>query len=869
MSNSKNAFARQFIRRLSMSALALSAMPVSAACAQEADEELVVIGYRAQNQQAIAAKRLDERVMEYLSSDDIGQQPDYNIADSFRRLPGIQTVFDEDEGRYVAIRGLNPSYTLGSLDGSTLATAERGNRQLNMESIPSTAVRSVEVIKSRTPDTDGNAIGGTLNLVTRSAFDQDGLYAAGNFFIGTSDSQDVPGEGFNRDSDDGLNYRFDGTLSTTFGANDQFGILVSANYSLKRRDQERLLPQSVPLNVTAAPTPVSALTGQTDLLWSTYPNSVDRYGGTVKFEYQPTNTFSSGVAFTFFQQDDNELRHSQRLRNGTGGSASFVRFNDYPLEKPLFVGQAFAEWDLDDNQRLDARIAYSEATFSEPSNEVLFNLASPAAGFNLDLDGAVPVGTNLDPRLNDPTRYAFASYAPYEDDSDEYVTEGQINYGFNTERGDDGWGFGFGAKYREITRNNDRTQNIWLPAAGAALNLSQFDQIESYTPIFANFQQQFVDFQSFLDYFNANRAQFQLDAVNSNRQSIGSDWVVEETVGAIYALARHAGPNHSIIFGGRWEQTETSVDRISRKTIAGADVFSPVSQDGEYDNFLPSITISYNLTDDLKLRAGMARAVGRPNLSSLGGAETVASDGTISRGNANLEARLGDSVEASLEYYLPGDAGLIALAVFHKDIENEIVTRSSRELIDGVLTTVNQPINGDEAEVRGLEVSFVKNTFDMLPGFLANFGVSANATWIQGETSLGTPGGLPLELDYLQGQAQFLGNVALFYEDGPLQARATYAYIGEYVTATSFGAATLNGLATQRVNNERFDAPTRTLDLQARYSVLENLELIGEVRNFTGENKVNYFNDATTGVEYIRDISTYGRQFWIGAAFKY
>src|SRR5690606_18666197 len=126
------------------------------------------------------------------------------------------TVFDEDEGRYVSVRGLNPSYTLGSFDGATMATAERGNRQLNMEAIPSTAVGGLEIIKSRTPDIDGNAIGGTVNLRTRSAFDHYGLYAVANAFVGGSNSTAVPGKGYNRGSDDGMNFRFDGTVSKTF-----------------------------------------------------------------------------------------------------------------------------------------------------------------------------------------------------------------------------------------------------------------------------------------------------------------------------------------------------------------------------------------------------------------------------------------------------------------------------------------------------------------------------------------------------------------------------------------------------------------------------------------------------------------------------
>jgi TonB-dependent receptor len=827
---------------LTVSAFALAAAPAAAQQGPAAEagvaETVTVTGYRAQNEEAVRTKREAEIVADFLSSDDIGQQPDYNIADSFRRLPGVQTVFDEDEGRYVSIRGLNPSYTLGALDGSTIATAERGGRQLNMESIPSTAVKRIEVQKSRTPATDGNAIGGTLNLITRSAFDRPGFYAAGNAFIGTSDSQAVPGEGYNRDSDDGINYRVDGTVSYTFGAADQFGVLFTGNYSVKRRDQERLLPQVVPTTVSPTRTPVSAL-GQVDLLWSTYPNSVNRYGGTLKLEWMPSDAFDGGASFTYFQQDDNELRHSLRLRNGTGANATFVRFNDFPIEKPLLVGQTWANWTPNDDHSFDARVSYSEATFSEPSNELLFRLSGAAPTFDVQLSSQVAVPFNVDPRVANPASYAFTSYTPYEDDSDEYVMEAQANWGWNTERGDYGWGLGAGVKLREITRDNDRTQTLYTGYTGTTpLTLDQFDLPTSYTPIYAGFNQIFVDFAAFERFFNANRQLFTVDVLNTNRQTIGSDWVVEERVSALYGLIRHAGERHSLIFGGRFERTETDVERFSRTATGGLLVsdFRRTTQEGEYDDFLPSVTLAYDLTDRLKLRSGIYAAVGRPNLSSLGGSETINADGSISRGNAELQAREGVSTEASLEYYFPGDQGVATVGVFRKDIDNEIETLVTFEDINGVRTQVNQPVNIATAEITGIELMLLQNRLEFLPGPLADFGFSLNATFFDF-----TP--------VLTGQADFLGNFALFYERGPFQARATYAYL----------AATPTG-------GGRLDKHTNNLDLQARFQLLERVELIGEVRNATDENKVNFFGPE---FQYARDVNFYGRQFWIGAAFRY
>ncbi|WP_439532432.1 TonB-dependent receptor [Polymorphobacter sp.] len=818
------------------------------ATADAGEDAIVVTGFRAQNRLAVEAKRDSDIIAEFLKSDDIGQQPDYNIADSFRRLPGVQTVFDEDEGRYVSIRGLNPSFTIGSFDGATMATAERGNRQLNMEAIPSTAVASLEVLKSRTPDIEGNAIGGSINLVTRSAFDKPGTFLIGNAFLGISDSQAIPGTGFGRSSDDGLNFRADGTFSTRFGPDGNYGIVLTGSFSRKRRDQERLLPQAVPTTTGTTPAPAGA---NTNLLWSTYPNSVDRYGGTAKFEARPAPGLEASIAYTYFSQDDTEIRHSQQLLNTAGGS--FVRFNDFPIRKPLHVGQGKINYDSDNGHHFALRGSYSQATFLEPSNQVRFNLIGAAPTFDLELDGPYPVATNIDPRFDDPAQYRFALYDPYEDNSTDKVTEGQFDYGWNNQRGDEGFGIGAGAKYRKTVRDNDRTQDIYAPATGIDLRLSQFNQAENYQPIFGNFNHLFVDFQGFLDYFNANPGVFVRNARDSDRQNIGGDWRFEEKVSAGYGLLRHKGERHTIIVGARYEKTEVAATSVSRATVAGADVFTPITRTNNYDDFLPSITGLYDLTDNVRLRAAWFKAVGRPNPNQISGQELINADDSISRPNFALQPRRGDSYEASFEYYMPEGLGIIALGVFHKKIRDEIYTFSTIETIDGVQRNVSQPRNAESAKVTGFEANVILNRLDFLPGFLSNFGVSGNMTFLDGRIVIRDQT-TRRPLDQLPGQAEFLANAAVFYEQGPVRARVSYSHVGALLSSVNAS----NPAADQTA--AAFD----TFDGQIRIKANSAIEIIGEVRNLTNAERLTFTGP---NQDIARDINRFGRQFWIGAAF--
>jgi hypothetical protein len=117
-----------------------------------------------------------------------------------------------------------------------------------------------------------------------------------------------------------------------------------------------VVPVTTP-QVGAGPATTPAGAG-TNLLWSNYPNSVDRYGGTAKLEAQPAPGLEASIAYTYFAQDDNELRQSQQLLNTSGGS--FVRFNDFPIRKPLHVGQAKLDYETDDGHdfKKNANIVY-------------------------------------------------------------------------------------------------------------------------------------------------------------------------------------------------------------------------------------------------------------------------------------------------------------------------------------------------------------------------------------------------------------------------------------------------------------------------------------------------------------------------------
>lgn len=835
--------------------------PVENGTTTSQNNEIVVTGFKLQNQLAIEAKRASDTTADFLAADEINRQPDYNIADAFRRAPGVFTIFDEDEGRYVGIRGLNADFTVAQLEDALVATAERGNRRVNLEAIPSSSVKRLEIFKSRTADIEGNAIGGTINLVTRSAFDANGLYLAGSAAIGFTDNQDVPGEGFGRSSDNGASYRGEFTFTDTF-ANDTIGVVFSGAYLKRRRDQQRFSAG------TYSSTALNSFPTVPSTTYQGYPNTIERFGGFAKIEFQPSETFHIDAFVSRYTQEDTELRLGQQINlRGTqtvNGDANdfpqgqaFIRFNDFFIDKPLFTAQSHLRWEPAEGHLLRAAVSYSEATFHEPSNQILFTTANNRSelGGSYTFEGLAPVVEVNDPGFYlNGANYPFTSYLFYEQFSDDFVEEYSADYSYNRGRGDRGIGFDAGIQFRNNRREFDEDRSTFRLNSGNTIDARDFVRGETFSGPFNQTDQLIFDGAAFLNFFGANRTLF-----NEAVSNTAADYLFEENVLAAYGQLAFRGDNFNILAGLRYESTDTIVER--QRNVAGTP--TRVERTSSYDNWLPSITGYYNITDNLRLRASWFKAVGRPNPIDLAGSEsvTVGGDGTpqLSRGNPDLRARQADSFDAGIEYYFPGNQGLISAAVFHKDINNEIFRFQDEELIDGVLTRVTQPRNVSQARLTGFELSLILNDLGNLIGFIPGLGVSTNFSYFDGKIDVVGNGGEVLrQVDQLVQQPTTVFNAALFYDNGPFETRVTYARSSRFPT----------GISTSSVaDTDRFDEAYWQLDWTGRFDISKQLQLTAEVRNITNETKGNV--QTTPFGNALRDFSLFGRTFFFGVAFRF
>jgi len=277
------------------------------------------------------------------------------------------------------------------------------------------------------------------------------------------------------------------------------------------------------------------------------------------------------------------------------------------------------------------------------------------------------------------------------------------------------------------------------------------------------------------------------------------------------------------------------------------------------DHWLPSLNLKLNLNEEMLLRFGVSKEITRPNMSLLAATQTavvnnrfitdttvipatiidiVPTQVSVFGGNPDLKAIEATNLDASFEYYF-GDDNAFSVALFHKDIKNNIIDASeTRDVItlDGETIPVvyNGPLNQDEAKVTGVEVAYT-HFFDGLPGILSNTGIQANYTYIDSKTNAPLPivdannDGQPdsFERIYRFGVEDFLGlsnhsaNVIGIYQDDKLEARLAYNWRSEY----------LSSYRDFVTGNPIFQTDRGYLDGSLKYDVTDALQVRFQVAN--------------------------------------
>ncbi|MFM8336726.1 MAG: TonB-dependent receptor plug domain-containing protein, partial [Opitutaceae bacterium] len=193
-------------------------------------DSFVVAGVREGNSLAIAAQRNAANLKTVVATDAYGNLADGNLGEFLKRVPGIGVGDAVDEVTQIRVRGAAADQTAVTMDGTRLPSpqAKGDGREFAIDQLPADFIERIEVIKAPTPDMDADAIGGTVNLITKSAFDTQRRYL-----------QYTTGANY-RTLGKMISYFGSMQYSDVYGKDRDLGMFFTASYSETDRPQDYL-----------------------------------------------------------------------------------------------------------------------------------------------------------------------------------------------------------------------------------------------------------------------------------------------------------------------------------------------------------------------------------------------------------------------------------------------------------------------------------------------------------------------------------------------------------------------------------------------------------------------------------------------------
>jgi len=822
-------------------------------------EEVVVYGQALSIQRAIETKRRSNSILDVTAQDDIGRLPDLNSAAAVRRLPGLAVQNDQGEARFPILRGLNATYNRTTIDGGIVASPERGSlsRAVPLDLVPAALLARIEVQKSITPDLDHNAIGGTINMVTRSAFEAGEPFLFGSAFAGHHEQS---GDGSTLDEGDSVRpWRAGFAAGTLFGDRDQFGVVLGFDYSIRNFEIPQIeVDDADYTEFDAAGNNVGLGKGNgivvpTNNRLFFYNNVRERIGTTARFEWRPSERLSMELAGSYNEYNDSERRDEWRYELGTGSGSdqpgvihsqtpvagitdtgfAIVGIGRFVLDRDIWALRGGLDWELSDGVRLELGATVTGAELDNPEVTESFQTATNL-GARYDTSSFFNRIEPLSPgEFYDPAIYAHVNRGQLdrfaEDDTVELRADLTID-GFPIPE----LALKTGLLYRSIEKEEGYDFLRFVAAEGVDYSLADVADPELAGVVFQggyHFPTR-IDLDASDAYFAGNP----FDQVLSTSSGASA----EEEVTAAYLMGTWERERFSLVGGLRYEYTDWNGAPLGGDRVSG-----------DYAELLPSFAATWNLADDLKLRLAASRTLGRPDVNELArGVSINLTENTISRSNPDLEPRRSSNLDLSLEWYI--DNGILAAGVFYKDIEDEIffLTTAGPVVIDGVTyDQVSQPENAADAEIRGLELQY-QQTFRFLPPPFDGFGVQANATYLDTDYVVPVGDGSTRQTAFFQ-QPESVYNFTGFYTTDAFQISLSYNFTDSF----------LDTVNAADPNRDEYWDEREQVDLQARFNVTDRISIIGEVQNLTDEGRRELTGP---GARYLQEDAMFGRTFWFG-----
>ncbi|KSB88619.1 TonB-dependent receptor [Caulobacter vibrioides] len=786
----------------------------------DAVDSVLVVGQRANLASSISRQRAGEGIQSVLTRDAMGQFPDQNVAEAVRRAPGVNVLNDQGEGRFVAVRGLDPNLNAASINGVRVPSPEADVRSVALDVIPSELIESIEIKKTLTPDMDADTIGASIEINTTSAFDRKKPFFA------------VSAEGSYNEKTGKTTPKASVDFSRTFG--DRLGVAGGLSYYKRTFATDNIEAddwEEADNGVVSAKT----------LEYRDYDVTRKRLGGSLSFDFRATDDTTLYLRLLASQFDDHEYRRRTIFEmegdpvSGTATSASFRsqdgritvirdlkdRFESQTIRSLSFGGRTDkGPW------RFDYSAAYSAAREKEAGSidpaRFRQRFTGSSLGVNFDYSDmenpAYSITTGQANFLN-ASRYSFYRL---EQTSLSMSKDDEATLKFDARRAFP-WAGGnaevqFGAKARLREKSND-LQIDYYSGYNGTFTLADVLGTQDYgladiSPV--------VGKTSIAQFLETNSGKLVRSDFDTAYESSIADYKVAEDILSAYALGRYQSGPLRAVAGLRVEHTRNRLQG-NFVEVDGDDLsVAPNSFKRDYTDWLPSATIRYEAKPNLLVRAGAFRSVVRPGIGKIA-PRFVVEDNEGEFGNPNLKPYDAWNFDLSTEWYFAKEA-VLSGGVFYKKVKNFIVDAEYEDYTFNGVTydQVVTPINGDEATIKGFEFNY-QQALTFLPGLASGTILGFNYTYTDAE---GDVDGRTISLP---ASSKNTFNAMVGYEKGPFSVRLSATYRDLYLDELGSSA-----------EKDRWVKDHLQYDLSAKYRVTKQIQVFADLVNMGDEPYVAY-----------------------------
>jgi TonB-dependent receptor len=801
-----------------------------------ANEEILVTAERPRGEaEAVNRTRMADNLLQVLPAEVITSLPNANVADALGRLPSITLERIEGEGVYVFVRGTEARLTNVTIDGITVPSPEPQVRQVRLDVLPADLVESVEVNKTLAPNMDGDGIGGSVNMKTKTAgeFPTLNLFGMGGW---------NPIMGGRENTEEG------GTFGHRFLKNRKLGVLFGGSFDYNGRGIDNWQPAIDPTSTFSKP-----IYDDNTIREYRYYRNRWGYAGSADYKFSDSaNIYLRGIYSNLEDYGDKWYYEPQLSGNPkfyTSSKRPDASISSYTLGGVKQFGPSRINWEV------SASNSYELDSAGNPKADFSWLGSSLSCGYDpsAQTNPNVPhFGNNCDgpgSPLETATNWGFKDITISTGRSAQMNLTGSASYATLYHIGSHYGVFEFGAKVRNAHKYQNSTEDVydgWKAANYPMTNfLSSFSSNNYQSGDYFGGHFGPVSAFSLIKSYTLSNLTNYLDGYKTAADGYPNIFDIIERISAGYLMDTMDFGKLHVVAGVRFEGTQMNTlgynvtlypaGSSNCPTSTGCGVPVPTHNNPSYIDALPSLSLKYALDNESSLRAVFARGVSRPDAYQL--VPYVTEDDstnppTIAEGNPSLKPEHANDYDLLYERYL-NPAGILQAGFFFKQLSGTLISTSYTDnsgLYAGDL--VSQWLNVSNAELYGFEASY-QQRLSRLPGLLSGFGVMANYSWTASEV-FHIPG--RLDSPRLQQQSPNVWNISPTYDKGRFSVRVGLSYNGPCIFQYEYQTASdVSGLGPHGPSGDIYTLPHLQLDAQGSFRIGKGLSLVVYGLNLTNE----------------------------------